>query len=72
MNKEQLIRPIDAREYINFQFSDLASTLQQFDFNGMADIVRAAQIVFQSTSPDSHPAQSTDYTLVETDKTKNF
>ncbi len=68
MNKEQLIRPIDAREYINFQFNDLATTLQQFDFGGMADIVRAAQIVFQNTLPDSHPTQSTDYTLLETEK----
>ena len=68
MSKEQVIRPVDAREYINFQFNDLAATLQQFDFNGMADIVRAAKVVFQNTAPDSHPTQSTDYTLLETEK----
>jgi len=70
MNKEQLIRPIDAREYINFQFSDLATTLQQFDFKGMANIVRAAQIVFQNTAPDSHLSQSTDYSLLEINENK--
>ena len=54
MKKEQIIRQTDAREYIDFQFRGLAETLEKFDYQGMATMVRAAQSVFNKTTPDAH------------------
>lgn len=69
MTKEHIIRPTDAREYIDFQFDGLATTLEQFDFNTMAKIVRATQAIFNKTNPDSHVEAEPDYTLFNTTKT---
>lgn len=63
MTKQQTIRPVDARQYIDYQFQGLADTLEAFDFNGMAKVVRAAQNVFQKIEPDSHVKSTQDYTL---------
>ncbi len=57
MKKEQIIRPIDAKEYIDFQFRGLAETLEKFDYQGMATMVRAAHSVFDKSTPDAHPAK---------------
>ena len=57
MTKEQIIRPADAKEYINFQFQGLVQTLEQFDYPGVANVIRAANAVFNTTSPDKHPPQ---------------
>lgn len=54
MKKEQIIRQADAREYIDFQFRGLAETLEKFDYQGMATMVRAAHSVFNKTAPDEH------------------
>lgn len=69
MKKEQIIRPIDAKEYINFQFQGLAETLEKFDYQGMATMVRAAHSVFNKTSPDAHIAQP-DCILIDKQKLK--
>ena len=57
MTKEHVIRPIDAREYINFQFKGLAETLEKFDYKGMASMVRATHSIFNKSSPESHQAE---------------
>lgn len=54
MKKEQVIRPVDAKEYINFQFQGLAETLEKFDYPGMASVIRATCSVFNRTAPESH------------------
>jgi len=54
MKKEQVIRPVDAKEYINFQFQGLAETLDRFDYPGMASVIRATCSVFNKTNPESH------------------
>ena len=54
MEKEQIIRQEDAREYIDFQFRGLAETLEKFDYQGMATMVRAAHSVFNKCTPDAH------------------
>lgn len=64
MKKEHIIRPVDAKEYINFQFQGLAETLEKFDYQGMAVMVRAAHSVFNKTAPDAHNV-SPDYVLIE-------
>ena len=52
MKKEQLIRPVDAKEYINFQFQGLAETLERFDYPGMATMVRATHALFNKSNPE--------------------
>lgn len=64
MKKEQIIRPVDAKEYINFQFRGLAETLERFDYQGMATMVRAAHSVFNKSIPDPHNA-TPDCVLIE-------
>ena len=64
MKKEHVIRPVDAKEYINFQFQGLAETLEKFDYQGMATMVRAAHSVFNKTTPDTHTVQP-DCILIE-------
>ena len=54
MKKEQVIREIDAKEYINFQFQGLVNTLEQFDYKSMANVVRATHAIFNKTQPDLH------------------
>ena len=67
MKKDQIIRPTDAREYIDFQFRGLAATLEKFDYQGMATMVRAAHSVFIKSTPDSHHVQP-DCILIEKNK----
>lgn len=69
MKKEQIIRPIDAKEYINFQFQGLAETLEKFDYQGMAEVVRATHSVFNKTVPDTHVVQP-DCILIDKQKLK--
>lgn len=64
MKKEQIIRPVDAKEYINFQFRGLAETLEKFDYQGMATMVRAVHSVFNKSVPDTHCVQP-DCILIE-------
>ena len=68
MKKEQVIRPTDAKEYIRFQFEGLATTLDQFDYRGMAQVVRAACMVFDKSTPDCHETVAPDCILLNTDK----
>lgn len=68
MIKEHIIRPTDAKEYIGFQFDGLAETLEQFDYRGVAKVVRATQAVFNKTLPDNHQAVNPDCVLLNTDK----
>ncbi len=69
MKKTQIICPADAREYIDYQFKGLAQTLELFDYNGMADMVRATRAVFSQTSPDTYTS-APDCILLEVDKIK--
>ena len=54
MKKEHIIRPADAKEYINFQFQGLVNTLEQFDYMNMANMVRATHSIFNVSTPDPH------------------
>ena len=71
MKKEQIIRPIDAKEYIGYQFDGLAETLERFDYTGMAKVVRATQAVFNKSTPDSHQCADPDCVLLKADKIKD-
>lgn len=71
MKKEQVIRPTDAKEYIGYQFEGLAETLEQFDYVGMAQIVRATQAIFKRAEPDQHISQNPDCILLNVGKTKS-
>jgi len=64
MTKEQIIRPADAKEYINFQFQGLIQTLEQFDYPCMAGIVRATHSIFNNTISKTQHTQP-DYILLE-------
>ena len=68
MKKEHIIRPRDAKEYIGFQFEGLAETLEQFDYRGVAKVVRATQSVFNKTEPDTHQTMNPDCILLNIDK----
>ena len=57
MTKEHIIRQVDAKEYINFQFQGLIQTLEQFDYPTMATVVKATQQAFNTTTPNSHNSQ---------------
>ena len=54
MKKEHIIRSTDAKEYINFQFQGLVNTLEQFDYQGMANMVRATHNIFNTSMPETH------------------
>jgi len=68
MKKEQIIRPIDAKEYIGYQFEGLAATLEQFDYFGVAKVVRATRAVFNKSEPDPHQSADPDCVLLRSDK----
>ena len=70
MKKEHIIRPIDAKEYIGYQFEGLAKTLEQFDYNGVAKVVRATRTVFNASEPDVHESVNPDCILLKVDKTE--
>ena len=70
MKKEQIIRPVDAKEYIGYQFEGLVETLEQFDYKGVAKVVRATQAVFNKSVPDVHEATDPDCVLLNVGKTK--
>ena len=55
MKTQHIIRPQDAREYIDFQFNELANTLEQFDYPQMANLVKATHTAFSQTSPQHTP-----------------
>jgi len=69
MKKEQLIRPIDAKEYINFQFQGLAETLERFDYPGMATMIRATHILFNKSNPETTDVRPDCILLEEIKKT---
>lgn len=71
MKKEHIIRPIDAKEYINFQFQGLTKTLEQFDYAGVAEVVRAAHSVFNKSVPEMHTHCVPDCVLLTAGKTKD-
>ena len=70
MKKEQIIRPVDAKEYIGYQFQGLAETLEQFDYGDMAKVVRATQAVFNTVKPETHKALDPDCILLTQAKVK--
>ena len=70
MEKEHVIRPADAKEYIGFQFEGLAATLEQFDYHGMAKVVRATQAIFNKSEPDAHQSSNPDCILLNIGKSK--
>ena len=70
MKKEHVIRPSDAREYIGFQFEGLATALEQFDYCGVAKVVRATRAVFNHSMPDTHQTINPDCVLLNTEKTQ--
>ena len=65
MKKEHLIRPIDAKEYINFQFQGLVNTLEQFDYSHVASIVRATQTIFDGSMPQQHSKCTPECSLLD-------
>lgn len=69
MKKEYIIRPTDVKEYIGFQFQGLAETLEQFDYTGMAKVVRASYNLFNKMDPDEHKHLDPDCTLLDITKT---
>ncbi|MBQ4472415.1 MAG: hypothetical protein II942_04155 [Alphaproteobacteria bacterium] len=70
MKKEYTIRPTDIKEYIGFQFQCLTETLEQFDYAGMAKIVRATHNLFDKTTPDIHQPVQPDCSLLDITKQK--
>ena len=70
MKKEHIIRPIDAKEYIGYQFEGLAQTLEQFDYRGVAKVVRATRVVFNQSEPDAHQSCAPDCVLLKADKSR--
>jgi len=71
MKKEHIIRPIDAKEYIGYQFEGLAETLEQFDYSGVAKVVRATRAVFNKSEPDAHQSPNPDCVLLNIDNIKS-
>ena len=67
MKKEHIIRPNDAKEYINFQFRGLVNTLEQFDYTGMANMIRATHHIFNNSTPEIHKTKP-DCVLLESIK----
>ncbi len=67
MQKEHIIRPADAKEYIGYQFDGLADVLEQFDYRGVAKVVRATHAVFDKSEPDTHETVDPDCTLLNLD-----
>jgi hypothetical protein len=65
MKKTHLIRPADAKEYIGFQFQGLVETLELFDYQGVARVVRATQSIFDESIPEAHKESSPDCILLE-------
>ena len=70
MKKENIIRPEDAREYIHFQFDGLAETLEQFDYQSVAKVVRATQLMFNESAPNAHQTVVPDCVLLNLEKTR--
>ena len=71
MKKEHVIRPIDAKEYIGYQFEGLAQTLEQFDYSGVAKVVRATCAVFNKSAPDTHQSENPDCVLLNVNNIKS-
>ena len=71
MKKEHIIRPTDAKEYISFQFDGLAETLERFDYQGVAKVVRATRAVFNQSAPDAHQSVTPDCVLLNLEKTRD-
>ncbi|MBQ3696248.1 MAG: hypothetical protein II938_04730 [Alphaproteobacteria bacterium] len=69
MKKTHIIRPVDAKEYIGFQFEGLVETLEQFDYRGVAKVVRATHAVFNQSAPDGHEGVNPDCIFLKADKT---
>ena len=71
MKKEHIIRPIDAKEYINFQFQGLTKTLEQFDYPGVAQVIRAAHGIFNKSLPETTETHEPDCVLLDVGKTSS-
>ena len=71
MKKEHIIRPADAKEYISFQFQGLTQTLEQFDYPGVANVVRAAHGIFQKSMPETSKSCTPDCVLLNATKAKD-